>query len=140
MKKTLSVLAVIIFAFAFCQRNTQINISTNRNQIEKVYPKGFEAFKQNLTGNLQYTANNYQVLGDFKLSFTIDKKGEISDINILPAVDDLSFARAIKRDVLRMQKKFASGNKERILVDLSFSRDYKSIDDRVNFTSDDRRN
>jgi hypothetical protein len=137
MKKILSVIAIISFAFAFSQQ-TRIVIKADKDQIEKVYPNGFNEFKQNLAGNLQYTANDYQVLGDFKLDFSIDENGEISNVKILPEISDLSFAKEVKRDFLRMKKKFASGQKENISVGLSFSRDYRSFDERVNLTANNR--
>jgi len=137
MKKILSVIAMISFTFAFSQQ-TKIVIKADKDQIEKVYPKGLDEFKQNLAGNLQYTANDYQVLGDFKLDFSINENGEISDVKILPEISNLTFAKEVKRDLLRMKKKFASGQKENISVGLSFSRDYRSFDERVNLTANNR--
>lgn len=137
MKKILSVLAIISFAFAFSQQ-TRIAIKADKDQIEKVYPNGLDEFKQNLAGNLQYTANDYQVLGDFKLDFSVDKNGDISDVKISPEVSDLTFAKEVKRDFLRMKNKFASGQKENISVGLSFSRDYRSFDERINLTANNR--
>ncbi|WEK68683.1 MAG: hypothetical protein P0Y62_12565 [Candidatus Chryseobacterium colombiense] len=137
MKKILSVLAIVSFAFAFSQQ-TRIVIKADKNQIEKVYPNGLDEFKQNLAGNLQYTANDYQVLGDFKLDFSVDKNGAISDVKISPEVSDLTFAKEVKRDFLRMKNKFASGQKENISVGLSFSRDYRSFDERINLTANNR--
>jgi hypothetical protein len=135
MKKTLSIIAISIFALSFSQRNTNVEIKVDKDQIEKVYPKGLDKFKQDLAGNLQYTANEYQVLGNFKLNFNVEKDGEISAIKISPKVFDVSFERQVRRDVSRMAKHFASGQKENVSVDLSFSRRYNSFDERARFTA-----
>lgn len=139
MKKLLSIFAISIFTFSFSQQNnTNVEVKVNKDQIEKIYPKGFDKFKQDLAGNLQYTANNYQVLGNFKLDFTVDNNGKISDLKISPTVFDTSFEREIKRDVSRMAKKFTTVEKENISVNLNFSRGYRSFDDRVNLTANYR--
>lgn len=139
MKKLLSIFAISIFTFSFSQQNnTNVEVKVNKDQIEKIYPKGFNKFKQDLAGNLQYTANNYQVLGNFKLDFTVDNNGKISDLKISPTVFDTSFEREIKRDVSRMAKNFTTVEKENISVNLNFSRGYRSFDDRVNLTANYR--
>lgn len=125
------------FASAFSQQ-TKIDVKADKDQIEKVYPNGLDKFKQDLAGNLQYTANAYQVLGDFKLDFSVDEKGNISNVKIYPEIFDLTFEREVKRDFSRMKKQFTSGKKENVSVGLSFSRGYKSFDDRVNLTADNR--
>ncbi|KMQ69629.1 hypothetical protein ACM39_00760 [Chryseobacterium sp. FH2] len=139
MKKILLILTVSIFTFSFSQQNnTNIKVEVNKNQIEKVYPKGLDRFEKDLAGNLQYTANEYQVLGDFKLNFTVDKNGKISDIKISPEVFDTSFEKEVKRDISRMAKHFASAQKENISVDLSFSRGYNPLDSRINYASSNK--
>lgn len=86
MRKIISILAVLVFAFSYSQvNNTNVEIKANKDQIEKVYPKGLDKFKEDLSRNLQYTANDYQVLGNFKLDFSINENGKISDIKFLPS-------------------------------------------------------
>lgn len=139
MKKVLLLFTIVIFTFNFSQNNTVIEIKGDKNKIERIYPKGFADFKERLAGNLQYTANAYQVLGDFTVKFSISEKGKVSDVYILPKVSDQSFEKAVTRDISRMKKWFSSNDKkEDVLLNLNFSRDYKSVDDRVNFTMDDR--
>lgn len=134
MKKIFSLLAITIFAFSFSQQNkTSIEIKTDKDKIEKVYSKGFEKFKNDLANNLQYTANSFQVLGDFKVNFTINENGKISDVKVFPELFDKSFENEVKRDVSRMQKHFSSNQKENISINLSFSRGYRDFNERVQF-------
>ena len=139
MKKIISILAVLIFAFSYSQvNNTNVEIKANKDQIEKVYPKGLDKFKEDLSSNLQFTANDFQVLGNFKLDFNVNENGEISDIKISPELFDKAFEREVKRDVSRMAKHFASNQKENISVNLSFSRGYKDKNERVHYASYNR--
>lgn len=136
MKKIISILAVLVFAFSYSQvNNTNVEIRANKDQIEKVYPKGLDKFKEDLSSNLQFTANDFQVLGNFKLDFNVNENGEISDIKISPELFDKAFEREVKRDVSRMAKHFASNQKENISVNLSFSRGYKDKNERVHYAS-----
>jgi hypothetical protein len=136
MKKIISILAVLMFAFSYSQvNNTNVDIRADKDQIEKVYPKGLDKFKDDLSSNLQYTANDYQVLGNFKLDFSVNENGKISDIKISPKLFDETFEREVKRDVTRMAKNFASNQKENVSVNLSFSRGYEEKNERVRYAS-----
>ena len=136
MKKIFSLLAVSIFAFSFSQQvKTNIELKTDKNKIEKIYKKGFEKFEDDLKGNLQYTANSFQVLGNFKVDLNIDESGKISDLKVFPELFDKSFEKEVKRDISRMQKHFSANRKENISLNLNFSRGYLDLNDRVQFAS-----
>ncbi|AYN00965.1 hypothetical protein [Chryseobacterium sp. 3008163] len=122
MKKLLSVLAIAVFTFSFSQTN--VSVKSDKQQLEKVYNGGQAKFNKDLQNNLGHTANVFQALGDFKLNFSIDKDGKISDIKLFPQLFDQAFEREVKRDVLRMKKHFANNTNQKISVALNFSRDY----------------
>lgn len=134
MKKIFSVLAILIFALSFSQRNsTNIEVRVNKDQTDKIYKGGQDKFKKDLSDNLQYTANAFQVLGDFKLNFSVDENGEVSDVKLYPELFDKSFEREVKRDVSRMEKHFAKNQKQNISVNLNFSREVIPSDSRFAF-------
>lgn len=120
MKKIGLVLAITISAFSFSQ--TYVKVSSDKTQVEDTYKGGQEKFDSDLANNLQVTGGMFQVTGDFKLNFNIDEGGKISDIQLLPELFDKSFEREVKRDVLRMKRHFANNEKQKVSVDLSFSR------------------
>lgn len=101
MKKLLSVLAIAVFTFSFSQTN--VSVKSDKQQLEKVYNGGHAKFNKDLQNNLEHTANAFQALGDFKLNFSIDEDGKISDIKLFPQLFDQAFEREVKRDVLRMK-------------------------------------
>jgi len=90
-----------------------------------VYNGGQAKFNKDLQNNLEHTANAFQALGDFKLNFSIDKDGKVSDIKLFPQLFDQAFEREVKRDVMRMKKHFANNTNQKISVALNFSRDYR---------------
>jgi len=123
MKKLLSALAFAVFTFSFSQ--TYVGVKSDKSQLENVYNGGQEKFNKDLQNNLGYTANVFQALGDFKLNFSVDEEGKISDIKLLPELFDKSFEREVKRDVMRMKKHFANNVNQKISVALNFSREYR---------------
>lgn len=123
MKKLLSVLAITVFTFSFSQ--TYVAVKSDKQQLEKVYNGGQAKFNKDLQNNLGHTANAFQALGDFKLNFSVDEDGKISDIKLFPQLFDQAFEREVKRDVMRMKKHFANNTNKKISVDLNFSRDYR---------------
>ncbi|MDF2933916.1 MAG: hypothetical protein K0R36_3247 [Chryseobacterium sp.] len=135
MKKIFSALAIMVFAFSFSQ--TSVSVKSDKMQLEKIYTGGQEKFDRDLQNNLEYTANSFQAIGDFKLNFIVDENGKISDIKLLPQLFDKSFEKEVKRDVMRMKKHFANNKKQNISVALNFSRDYRSSDDRQAFMTND---
>lgn len=137
MKKIFSVLAVLAFTFSFSQ--TLVKIKSDKNQLNGSYQGGQEKFDKDLAFNLQQTGNSFQVTGDFTLNFNVNEKGEVSDVKLLPAVFDQSFEREVKRDLVRMQKRFTKNKKENISLALSFSRNIPDQDGRINFAGDRNR-
>jgi len=123
MKKLLSVLAIAVFTFSFSQTN--VSVKSDKQQLENVYNGGQAKFNKDLQNNLEHTANAFQALGDFKLNFSIDKDGKVSDIKLFPQLFDQAFEREVKRDVMRMKKHFANNTNQKISVALNFSRDYR---------------
>ncbi|MCU7617359.1 hypothetical protein NZ698_09120 [Chryseobacterium sp. PBS4-4] len=123
MKKLLSVLSIAVFTFSFSQTN--VSVKSDKQQLEKVYNGGQVKFNKDLQNNLGHTANVFQALGDFKLNFSVDEDGKISNIKLLPELFDKSFEREVKRDVQRMKKHFANNTNQKISVALNFSREYR---------------
>lgn len=126
MKKLLSVLAIAVFTFSFSQTN--VNVKSDKQQLEKLYDGGQAKFNKDLRDNLGYTANAFQALGDFKLNFSVDEDGKISNVKLLPELFDKSFEREVKRDVMRMKKHFTNNANQKISVALNFSREYRDYE------------
>lgn len=133
MKKIFSIIAISVFALSYSQ--TYVKVTSDKSQLETVYAGGQQKFNTDLSDNLQYTGNAFQVNGDFKLNFNIDENGKISDVKLLPELFDKSFEREVKRDLGRMKKHFVSNQKQNVSVGLSFSRDIPYNDGRAFLTS-----
>ncbi|MEY8758073.1 hypothetical protein [Chryseobacterium tongliaoense] len=133
MKKIFSIIAISVFALSFSQ--TYVKVTSDKNQLETVYAGGQQKFNTDLSDNLQYTGNTFQVNGDFKLNFNIDENGKISDVKLSPELFDKSFEREVKRDLGRMKKHFVGNQKQNVSVGLSFSRDIPDHDGRAFLTS-----
>jgi hypothetical protein len=134
MRKLFSVLAISVFALSFSQQNnTNIKVTVDKSLSDKIYKGGQDKFKENLSDNLQYTANDFQVLGDYQLNFSVDENGKISDVKLYPELFDKSLEREMKRDLSRIGKHFVTDKKQNISVGLSFSREVWPQDSRGSF-------
>ncbi|EJL73700.1 hypothetical protein [Chryseobacterium populi] len=132
MKKIFSVITISVFTLSYSQ--TYVKVTSDKNQLETVYAGGQQKFNTDLSDNLQYTGNAFQVNGDFKLNFNIDEDGKISEVKLLPELFDKSFEREVKRDLGRIKKHFVSNQKQNVSVSLSFSRDIPDHDGRAFLT------
>ncbi|WP_146943975.1 hypothetical protein [Chryseobacterium hagamense] len=135
MKKLFSFLAMGLFTLSFSQ--TYVKVSFDKDQVETIYKGGQKKFETDLSGNLRYTGNVFQANGDFRLSFTLNDKGEIADVKLLPELYDKTFEREVKRDLKRMEKHFAGKQNQEVSVNLSFGRDIQPSDARVAFQARD---
>lgn len=131
MKKVIFIIALSIFTLSFSQ--TSVSLKSDREPLEKIYKDGQSKFNYDLGRNLLFTASSFNASGNFKLNFTIDESGKISDVELLPQLYEKSFEKEVKRDLMRLAKRFVGKSRQNISVDLNFSLENRISDGRDAF-------
>ena len=124
----LGVLFTTSFAFA------QVVATPESKTLNEVYKGGDKKLVEDVQKNLNDISSDYQVNGKFVLTFDLDKDGKIIHPKVLPYVNQ-DFAIELIRSFKRLKNNFNSNMPAKDLaISFDFTQNFKSYDDRVNFT------
>ena len=130
MKKSFSILAIIVFGYSF----GQVSVTPESKDLNEVYKGGDKQLIQDVQDNFSVFSSDYQVNGKFIITFDLDKDGKIIHPNVLPEVND-DFKYALIRSFKRVKNNFNPNMpKTKLAVLLDFSPNFKNDDGRERFT------
>ena len=130
MKKAL----LFVTIFSFLLSSAQVAVTPQSKEIDQLYKGGKKQFVQDVENNFAVFSSEFQVNGQFMLTFDLDKKGKITNPKVSPQIDN-DFAFAVIRSFKRIKKNFEPAlNLTKMSVLLDFNPKFKSDDGRERFT------
>ncbi len=130
MKKTLLLFGIFFSVISF----GQVMVIPESKEIDQLYKGGNKQFVQDVENNFAVFSSEFQVNGQFMLTFDLDKKGKVTNPKVSPEIDN-DFAFAVIRSFKRVKNNFEPAqNTTRMSVLLDFNPKFKSDDGRERFT------
>lgn len=130
MKKTLPLFGIFFSLISF----GQVMVIPESKEIDQLYKGGNKQFIQDVENSFAVFSSEFQVNGQFMLTFDLDKKGKVTNPKVSPEIDN-DFAFAVIRSFKRVKNNFEPAqNTTRMSVLLDFNPKFKSDDGRERFT------
>ena len=131
MKKIIFLGIFLMSTFAF----SQVIVTPKSTYLNKVYKGGDEKLVKDVENNFNNFSGDFQVNGQFVLTFDLNKEGEIINAKVLPEVNK-EFSVALIRSFKRIKNNFNKAMPQNNLaVLMDFSTNFKNNDGRERFTT-----
>ena len=131
MKKIIFLGIFLTGTFTF----SQVIVTPKGTNLNEVYKGGNTKFVQDIENNFNNFSGDFQVNGQFILTFDLNKEGEIINPKVLPEVNK-EFSVALIRSFKRVKNNFnAAMPQNNLAVLMDFSTNFKNDDGRERFTT-----
>lgn len=126
----------VLFGVLFASLNvfSQVKVTPESKDLNLVYKGGEKKLVEDVQNNFRTFSSDFQVNGQFVLTFDLDKEGKIIHPKVSPEVNN-DFAYALIRSFKRVKNNFNSEMpKNNLTVLLEFNPTFKTDDGRERFT------